>query len=132
MMGHDGTLRPATRLCVLVCRDCCCGTERKHPDVDHAAQEQTLREAAAMSGSRVIRTRCLGVCERSNVVIVKAARTTFWFGGVLAPEDLAAVTTFIRSGGSTRPPLELSFDEVPRRSACADYTCACDPVKLPA
>lgn len=131
-MTPDGALRPATRLCVLMCRDCCCGTERKHPEIDHAAQERALRDAAAASGSRVIRTRCLGVCERSNVVIVKAARTTFWFGNVLTPEDTAAVTRFIRSGGSTKPPLELSFEEVPRRSACAGYTCACEPVKLPA
>jgi (2Fe-2S) ferredoxin len=113
-----------------LCRDCCCGTERKHPDVDHAAQEHALRTAAAESGGRVIRTRCLGVCERSNVVVVKAAHTTFWFGGVLSAAETSAVTAFVRSGGLEPAPTELSFNVVPRREAL--YPCACGPVKLPA
>jgi hypothetical protein len=118
-------------VCVLLCRDCCCGTERKHPDVDHAVQESALRVAAAQSGGRVIRTRCLGVCERSNVVVVKTANTTYWFGGVLSAEQTSAVTAFIRSGGVAPAPTELSFNVVPRRD-CAPYPCACAPVRLPA
>jgi len=39
-------------------------------DLDHAAKS-TLRDAAATSGGRVIRTRRLGVCERSNVIVTK-------------------------------------------------------------
>jgi predicted metal-binding protein len=130
-MAHDGTRRPqTTTLCVLLCRDCCCGTERKHPDVDHTAQEHAFRAAAAESGGRVIRTRCLGVCERSNVVVVKNARNTYWFGGVLAAEQTSAITRFIRSGGTTCAPIELSFNVVPRPES-TPYPCACAPVKLP-
>jgi predicted metal-binding protein len=119
-------------VCVLLCRDCCCGTERKHPDVDHAVQEDALRAAAAESGGRVIRTRCLGVCEHSNVVVVKAAKTTYWFGGVLSAAQTAAVTAFVRSGGGATAPTELSFNIVARRESTTDYPCACAPVKLPA
>jgi predicted metal-binding protein len=129
-MAHDGTRRPNNTLCVLLCRDCCCGTTRKHPDVDHAAQELALRAAAAESGGRVIRTRCLGVCERSNVVVVKNARNTYWFGGVLTPEQTNAITRFIRNGGTTSAPLELSFNVVPRREL-TPYPCAYEPVTLP-
>jgi predicted metal-binding protein len=111
-----------------LCRDCCCGTERKHPDVDHAGQESALRAAAAESGGRVIRTRCLGVCEHSNVVVVKAAQTTYWFGGVLSAEQTSAVTAFVRSGGLAPAPTRLSFNVVARRDP---YPCACAPVKLP-
>src|SRR5262245_51571526 len=92
---------------VLLCRDCCCGTERKHPDVDHADQERALREAAAESGGRVIRTRCLRVCEYSNVVVVKAAGKTHWFGGALTPEKTEAIGGFLRGGDI---PSELVFE----------------------
>jgi hypothetical protein len=132
-MPHDGTQRSTeTPLCVLLCRDCCCGTLRKHPDVDHAAQERAFRDAAAESGGRVIRTRCLGVCERSNVVVLKTAHTTYWLAGVLSPEDTACVTTFIRSGGRARLPRELTFHEVPRNDVREPaYPCRFEPVRLP-
>jgi predicted metal-binding protein len=116
-------------VCVLLCRDCCCGTARKHPDVDHAAQESAFRVAAAQSGGRVIRTRCLDVCDRSNVVVVKTAKTTYWFGGVLSAEQTSAVAAFIQSGGVAPAPTELSFNVVARRES-TPCTSACAPVKL--
>lgn len=130
-MAHDGTRKPNTAaLCVLLCRDCCCGTERKHPEVDHAAQEQALRSAAAEGGGRVIRTRCLGVCERSNVVVVKTAYNTYWFGGILTPEKTRAISRFIETGGATSAPIEHSFN-VSARDEHTPYPCACAPVDLP-
>jgi predicted metal-binding protein len=125
----NGTRR--TGVCVLLCRDCCCGTERKHPDVDHAVQESELRVAAADSGGRVIRTRCLGVCEHSNVVVVKTAKTTYWFGGVLSAEQTSALTAFVRSGGIAPAPIELSFNVVARREP-TPCSCACAKGLLPA
>ncbi|MFY1632080.1 hypothetical protein ACN27F_02145 [Solwaraspora sp. WMMB335] len=52
---------------VTVCRGCCCGTSRKHPDVDHDGQLRALRA----SGARVRVVDCLNTCERSNVVVVQ-------------------------------------------------------------
>ncbi|HKP61978.1 MAG TPA: hypothetical protein VJV78_34840 [Polyangiales bacterium] len=87
--------------------------------MDHAAQERELREAAAAGGGRVIRTRCLGVCEHSNVVVVKTAERTHWFGGALTPEQTRSVTEFVRSAGGARDALALEFKSVVRRRACA-------------
>jgi (2Fe-2S) ferredoxin len=112
-------MKSSAAVCVLLCRDCCCGTERKHPEVDHAAQERELRVAAAIGGGRVIRTRCLGVCEHSNVVVVKTAERTHWFGGALSPEQTRAVTEFVRSAGETTAPQALEFKSVARRGAYA-------------
>lgn len=132
-MPLDGPRKSSSaNLCVLVCRDCCCGTVRKHPDVDHAAQEEALRAAAAEGGGRLIRTKCLGVCERSNVIVVKGASTTFWFGGVLAPKQTEAVLAFIRSGARSAAPLDVSFSVGARRVPVPDpYPCALAPVTLP-
>jgi len=104
---------------VLLCRDCCCGTQRKHPAVDHDAQEQALRLAAAEVGGRLIRTRCLGVCERSNVVVVKTAHATHWFGGALCGAQTAELTEFVRGAGGGPAPQALIFHVSARRTqAC--------------
>lgn len=77
---------------VLVCHDCCCGTSRKHPGVDHDDLLQHLRDTVP-AGTRVRVVKCLGECERSNVVVARDLRTPgrprdTWHGGVL---DRAAV-----------------------------------------
>ena len=110
-------------VCVLLCRDCCCGTARKHPDVDHDAQERTLCAAAAVSGGRVIRTRCLGVCERSNVIVVKTAASTHWFGGALSGAQTAAVSDFVRAAGARPAPAELVFQIAARRTRLEPQPC---------
>lgn len=102
------------RLCVLLCRDCCCGTLRKHPEIDHTTQESELRAAVTEVGGKLIRTRCLGVCERSNVVVVKTPGETYWFGEVLEPGQQQQVTDFVR--GTAAAPLTLSFKQTARRS----------------
>ena len=107
-------------LCVLLCRDCCCGTERKHPEVDHAGQEAALRAAAADGGGKVIRTRCLGICERSNVVVAKTPAGTYWFEGVLTAENTRAVCAFVRARGGMRAPSELLFQVGAARPVSAE------------
>jgi (2Fe-2S) ferredoxin len=106
---------------VLLCRDCCCGTRRKHPDVDHDAQEAVLREAALASGGKLVRTRCLGVCERSNVVVVKTGRHTLWFGDTLSPERTGRIARLVREGPTDLThPHDDAFNVVARRSRCLD------------
>lgn len=90
---------------VTVCRDCCCGTERKHPGIEHDAQLKTLRDGLSVSG-RVIVSQCLLVCDRSNVMVVSpspAARGSgakpVWLAGMLAPKYTEAVVDWVRAGG---------------------------------
>lgn len=100
---------------VTVCRDCCCGTTRKHPDVDHDAQLAALRDGIAEVG-RLVVSPCLLACERSNVVVVApsaAARAggarPVWLDGVLRPEQTDAVVAWVRAGGPGRTPLPATL-----------------------
>lgn len=81
---------------VLVCRGCCCGTD-KHPDVDHDGQEAALRAVAG----RFYTPDCLGPCERSNVVVVRSGATRTWFGEILDDQHIAALATWIAGGADT-------------------------------
>jgi hypothetical protein len=82
---------------VLLCRGCCCGTEAKHPDVDHTAQRAAL-EAALGDEDRLYTVDCLGPCERSNVVVVRTGPTRTWFGEVLTPELTDDVVALLQRG----------------------------------
>lgn len=95
---------------VLVCRGCCCGRERKHPDVDHAGQVDELRAAVPASG-RLWEVDCLGECERSNVVVVRTAAHRRWFGRILDPAATTALTTWLASGAVVEPPALLRAHE---------------------
>lgn len=88
---------------VTVCRDCCCGQLRKHPEYDHDAQLEFFR-AEVDSFVRV--SRCLALCKESNVVVVSpssAARRggarPVWLGGVLEMELTRAVVDWANAGG---------------------------------
>jgi hypothetical protein len=109
-----------------VCRDCCCGTERKHPGVDHAGQLLALRAAAGRADAVRV-SECLDACGDSNVVIVtpspdgrrRGGRPT-WLGLINDEGSLADVTAWIRAGGpgiAPMPaPLELNAIQPPRRA----------------
>ncbi|MEJ1923082.1 (2Fe-2S) ferredoxin domain-containing protein [Microbacterium sp. KHB019] len=60
---------PKDQMIVVVCRGGDCGSRRKHPGTDHAAQ---LREIRNVAGTKVAVTvsRCLDACEHSNVVVI--------------------------------------------------------------
>lgn len=98
--------RPVTDGCtVTVCRGCCCGTDRKHPGVDHAGQVAALVAGVGDAG-RVRVTDCLDACERSNVVVVgpspagrRAGARPTWLANVLHPETVAEVVDWVRGGG---------------------------------
>ncbi|MEM8903362.1 MAG: (2Fe-2S) ferredoxin domain-containing protein, partial [Actinomycetota bacterium] len=85
---------------VLVCRGCCCGTERKHPDVDHDAHRERLREAAERAGGRIRTVDCVGPCERSNVVIVRRGTERHWFGEVNHDDEVERLGEWIAAGAS--------------------------------
>jgi len=81
---------------VRVCRDCCCGTVEKHPDVDHDALLAELRDGTR-GHAEVDVTGCLLACDRSNVVVVSPG--PYWFGDVLSTETVDALVAWIRAGG---------------------------------
>ncbi|MDX8030579.1 hypothetical protein SK803_10180 [Lentzea sp. BCCO 10_0856] len=98
---------------ITVCRGCCCGTERKHPDVDHDRQLQVLRER--LPSVRV--ADCLDACEVSNVVVVQptpAARAAgakpVWVGSVLDDDAVHGVADWVDAGGPglAVPPASIS------------------------
>lgn len=98
---------------ITVCRGCCCGTERKHPDVDHDRQLQVLRER--LPSVRV--ADCLDACEVSNVVVVQpspAARAAgakpVWVGSVLDDDAVHGVADWVDAGGPglAAPPASIS------------------------
>ncbi|MEM8925894.1 MAG: (2Fe-2S) ferredoxin domain-containing protein [Actinomycetota bacterium] len=61
---------------VLVCRGCCCGSERKHPDIDHDEQVVAI---SSVAHARVV--DCVDECKQSNVVIVRPRPgESIWFG----------------------------------------------------
>jgi hypothetical protein len=123
-MRSDGG--PQAWLSVLVCRGCCCGTD-KHPSTPHREQVSTLRRAALAAGARFAVTDCLDACSHSNVVVLRrrcaGATETFWLGRMLRSGDTARLAAWIARGGPVPAPLRgrlLPSDEAveaePRRA----------------
>lgn len=111
---------------VLVCRDCCCGTD-KHPEVDHDAQLEQLR-AAVPDGGRFWRVGCLGPCEAANVVVVRSGPVRRWFGHVLTPERTDRLADWIAAGAPEPVPAALRSLEI----APDDIDVAFDPLDVDA
>jgi hypothetical protein len=101
---------PIDRLAVVVCRDCCCGSPGKHPDVPHDAHLAALRDAVAgVRGAVVAVSRCLETCERSNVVVVqhrtRRGLEATWLGGLVHQRQLDGLCAWLRAGGPRTSPL---------------------------
>lgn len=97
--------RNDTTCTVRVCRDCCCGTERKHPGVDHDGLLAGL-EGGARSAARVSVSNCLLACDQSNVVVVspspsgrEAGGRPVWVRGVLDDATVQAIVEWVSEGG---------------------------------
>ena len=90
---------------VTVCRDCCCGSRAKHPQLDHDAQLDRVR--TALGGDHRVRTSdCLDACAQSNVFVVNPAPAArrdgarpVWFGLVLDDAVLTDLLAWIDAGG---------------------------------
>lgn len=90
---------------VRVCRDCCCGTLRKHPDVDH--DDLLDRLTSRVSGtSEVSVASCLLACEQSNVVVVtpsgagrRSGGRPVWLAEVLDTTVVDAIAGWVNRGG---------------------------------
>jgi hypothetical protein len=97
---------------VLVCRGCCCGTEEKHPNVDHRAQFQQLQAALPRDiRSKLWEVDCLGPYSSSNVVVVRSGQSRRWFGEMLNSEDTRLSAQWIRGGGKDVLPPHLAAHE---------------------
>ncbi|MEV8324355.1 (2Fe-2S) ferredoxin domain-containing protein [Kitasatospora sp. NPDC059811] len=122
---RDRKQAAASPVTVTVCRGCCCGTEAKHPGVDHAGQYERLRAAVGAAG-RVRAVKCLDVCTQSNVVVVgpsgegrAAGGRPVWLGFVLADDMIDEIAAWVHAGGPglADPPglLDLQLISVSRR-----------------
>lgn len=116
-------MSPRPTVDVLVCRGCCCGSQ-KHPEVDHDAQVAALEAAVTRTaGARLRVVDCLLTCDRSNVVLVRgAARGSrpVWLGGMVTELRTKALCDWIEAGGpdAAELPLELlGLDFSPPRLA---------------
>jgi len=117
--GSEGPL-------VTVCRGCCCGSDRKHPGIDHDGQVRDLRSAVGRAG-RVRVSDCLDVCDRSTVVVVQPSaagrrsggRPT-WLGWVLDDDSIRDIAGWVEAGGPGLAPipdvLDLATFRPPRRA----------------
>lgn len=108
---HTATVTAMTEsISLLVCRGCCCGTEGKHPRVDHDAQIAALEAAVAdRARTKVHITDCLGPCERSNVIVVRSGRTKRWFGGMLGTMVTQSLAEWVADGATGEVPPELEI-----------------------
>jgi hypothetical protein len=71
------------RFSVLLCRDCCCGTDSKHPNFDHAAQRRELEDVVTSAGGKLHIVKCIDACSYSNVAVIRRPNgEKIWLGGL--------------------------------------------------
>lgn len=83
---------------VLLCRDCCCGTDRKHPDFDHAAQRRELEDVIRKAGGKLHIVKCIDACSYSNVAVIRRHNgEKIWLGGLAKVEIHDELCHFLAS-----------------------------------
>jgi hypothetical protein len=95
---------------VQVCDGCCCGTERKHPGIDHASIRNRIAAAAELAGGHMRVVDCVDECSQSNVVIVRPAddaSNRIWIGAVLDEVTVEALCEWIAVGATAAMPSEV-------------------------
>lgn len=107
------------RFSLLMCNDCCCGTDRKHPGFDHANQRRELEIAVSQSGGKIHIVKCLDACSYSNVAVIRrASGERIWLGGLAANSIHAELCRHIAEG--VERPLSPALEEcvfVPSRES---------------
>lgn len=95
---------------VLVCRGCCCGTERRLPGVEHERHLDRLRaDADGVAQVRVV--DCLGPCERANVVEIRRGTDRTWLGQINTDRQIDSLVTWLRSA-DTGLPADLAASQI--------------------
>lgn len=93
---------------VVLCRGCCCGSARRDPDTDHAAQLAWLQLMAHAhpDGVTVRTSECLGPCAQANVLVVRPSPVgrrrggrPVWFAFVGDARVLELLESWISAGG---------------------------------
>ncbi|MGQ0623207.1 MAG: (2Fe-2S) ferredoxin domain-containing protein [Sporichthyaceae bacterium] len=102
-----------------LCRGCCCGTRRKHPDTDHAWQLERLLAAARTCGGQVeVRaTECLDYCAAGNIIVINPSGVgrahgakPVWLGFVLDDARLEPIIDWVLAGGPGVAPIPPKVD----------------------
>src|SRR5262245_2592753 len=106
-----------------MCRGCCCGAERKHPDVDHDGIAEILAHESGRD-AELVSTDCLWHCELSNVVVVspsaaarRAGARPVWVQQVNTYERARALADWVRRGGPGVADLPDDLGDAGPRSA---------------
>lgn len=111
-----------SRLRVLLCRGCCCGTQRAQaPDFDHPAQLRALRAAVAGNPDAELKTvSCLDHCSRANIVVLsggRALRRPAWLGDMVEPQVTKELCAWISAGAKDALPAAVAAHRMdPRES----------------
>lgn len=126
-----GTLSGMSLIPIILwlCDDCCCGTVRKHPGVDHADIRRRLTQAATSTGGRARSVGCLGVCERSNVVVVRTPHSgSLWVGQVLEDALVTELESWIHQGAPLPLPAKVARHLFDRKELADDLPA--EPVEF--
>ncbi|MBB4933233.1 hypothetical protein F4561_004053 [Lipingzhangella halophila] len=102
-------MTPAPTPCrLVVCRGCCCGTEKKRPGVDHEGQLRRLSTMHDHAGRDipVQLSDCLDICFQANVIVVHPSSQgrarggrPVWFGDMTEDARLADLDDWVFEGG---------------------------------
>jgi predicted metal-binding protein len=92
-----------TRLRVVLCRGCCCGTPNAEaPGFDHRAQLRAIKGAIANNPDAELKmVSCLNHCSRANIVVLSGARALrrpTWLGDMVEPQANKELCAWIASG----------------------------------
>ncbi|GAA3198616.1 (2Fe-2S) ferredoxin domain-containing protein [Actinocorallia longicatena] len=90
---------------LVVCRGCCCGSEQKSPQVDHAGLLARLR---GIDGVAVRTSECLGPCSQANVVVVRRpGERPVWLALMNSAAAVGDLEEWLSRGGPLPDTLEL-------------------------
>lgn len=101
---------------VWVCRGCCCGTAKKHPDAPHDRLLEVARQGGRDAGAKVKVTDCLGPCGQGNIVVARAEGRIRWFRKMNDEPSTAALVAHLGAHGSLADlPRGLARKVMPKR-----------------